>query len=198
MTNETLSQRIRTLRTEKNLSQQQLADMLFVSRAAIANWESGNRTPDLGMLMRLSKIMGVEIYDLIDSKNEGSEPPTVIIVEDEPVILTGFIHILSETLPQAQIFGFQSGAEALDFARGNRISVAFLDIELLGENGVELAESLKDLYSRINIIFLTGHTEYTADALEIHCSGYILKPLTPEKIRKEIACLRFPVRGLSA
>ena len=182
MTNETLSQRIRTLRTEKNLSQQQLADMLFVSRAAIANWESGNRTPDLGMLMRLSKIMGVEIYDLIDSKNEGSEPPTVI----------------SETLPQAQIFGFQSGAEALDFARGNRISVAFLDIELPGENGVELAESLKDLYSRINIIFLTGHTEYTADALEIHCSGYILKPLTPEKIRKEIACLRFPVRGLSA
>ena len=70
MTNETLSQRIRTLRTEKNLSQQQLADMLFVSRAAIANWESGNRTPDLGMLMRLSKIMGVEIYDLIDSKNQ--------------------------------------------------------------------------------------------------------------------------------
>jgi hypothetical protein len=36
------------------------------------------------------------------------------------------------------------------------------------------------------------------DALADHCSGYILKPLTPEKISHEIRHLRFPVRGLKA
>ena len=41
-------------------------------------------------------------------------------------------------------------------------------------------------------------TEYMKDALADHCSGYILKPLTPEKISHEIRHLRFPVRGLKA
>ena len=35
---ETLSLRIRTLRTERNLSQQQLADLMFVSRVTVTNW----------------------------------------------------------------------------------------------------------------------------------------------------------------
>ena len=94
-------------------------------------------------------------------------------------------------------FGFQTGREAIEFAHSNRIDAAFLDIELCGESGIETANSLTEIYSRINIIFLTGHSEYTRDALDMHCSGYILKPLTPEKIRKEIRHLRFPIRGLS-
>ena len=37
---------LKQFRTEKNLSQQQLADMLFVERTTIANWETGRRIPD--------------------------------------------------------------------------------------------------------------------------------------------------------
>ena len=37
---------LKQFRTEKNLSQQQLADMLFVERSTIANWETGRRIPD--------------------------------------------------------------------------------------------------------------------------------------------------------
>ena len=194
---ENISYRIRTLRSERNLSQQQLADLMYVTRAAVANWESGKRMPDVNMLLRLSKILDVEIYDLIGDPDESDYAPTVIIVEDEPVILTGFLHILGDTLPDIQISGYQTAAEALDFARNNRIDAAFLDIELCGESGVELANELMKIYPRINIIFLTGHNEYTRDALDMHCSGYIMKPLTPEKIRKEITHLRFPVKGLS-
>ena len=75
--------------------------------------------------------------------------------------------------------------------------MAFLDVELYGESGLDLARKLQEVNPRTNIIFLTGHTEYTAEALDLHCSGYLLKPLTPDKIRREIAHLRFPVRGLS-
>ena len=190
-----LSKRIRTLRTERNLSQQQLADLMFVSRVTITNWENGNRVPDINLLLRLSKILDVEIYDLVDVPESEEEPPVMIIVEDEPVILTGFVHLLSDTLPDAQVFGFQSGTDALQFAQTNRVSAAFLDIELCGESGVEVAKELTKQNPRTNIIFLTGHSEYYAEALDMHCSGYILKPLTPEKIRKEIEHFRFPVRG---
>ena len=47
----------------------------------------------------------------------------------------------------------------------------------------------------INVIFLTGHSEYTFDALQMHCSGYLLKPLTPEKVLHEMSHLRFPIQG---
>lgn len=194
-TKEILSKRIRTLRTERNLSQQQLADMMFVSRVTITNWENGNRVPDINLLLRLSKVLDVSIYDLVDEPENEEKSPVMIVVEDEPVILKGFVHLLSDTLPNTQVFGFQSGMEALQFAQSNRVDAAFLDIELCGESGVELAKEMSAIKPRINIIFLTGHSEYYAEALDMHCSGYILKPLTPKKIRKEIEHLRFPIGG---
>ena len=192
-----LGQKIKTLRTKKGLSQQQLADLMFVTRKTISNWESGLRMPDLAMLSRLAKLLGTKSYELIDAISGPDSPPCIIIVEDEPVILKGFVHILSDALPEVQAFGFQTGAEALAYAESNRIEVAFLDVELFGESGVDLAEKLIAMHPRMNVVFLTGHAEYMAEAWRLHCSGYILKPLTPEKIRSEIAHLRFPVRGLA-
>lgn len=194
-TKEILSKRIRTLRKERNLSQQELADLMFVSRVTITNWENGNRVPDINLLLRLSKVLDVSIYDLVDEPENEEKSPVMIVVEDEPVILKGFVHLLSDTLPNTQVFGFQSGMEALQFAQSNRVDAAFLDIELCGESGVELAKEMSAINPRINIIFLTGHSEYYAEALDMHCSGYILKPLTPKKIRKEIEHLRFPIGG---
>ena len=192
-----LGQKIRTLRTKKGLSQQQLADLMFVTRKTISNWESGIRMPDVAMLSRLAKVLDAKSYELIDAITGPGSPPNIMIVEDEAVILKGFVRILSDTLPDVQAFGFQTGTEALEYAESNRIDVAFLDVELFGESGVNLAEKLTALHPRVNIIFLTGHTEYMGEAWKMHCSGYVLKPLTPEKIRHEIAHLRFPVRGLT-
>ena len=196
LTLESFGQRIKTLRTEKGLSQQQLADLIYVTRKTVGNWETGNRIPDITMLSRLAECLGVETYELIDELNGRDEPPCVVVVEDEPVILKGFVHILSDTLSEAQIFGFQNGADTLNFAAGTRIAVAFLDVELAGESGVELARKLQLINPRTNIIFLTGHSEYAGEALDLHCSGYLLKPLTPEKVLREIIHLRHPVRGL--
>ena len=194
---EAFGKRIRTLRQEKNLTQQQLADLMFVTRKTVGNWENGNRMPDITMLSRLSRHLGVQTYELLDEINGSGEQPGIIVVEDESVLLKGFVHILEDTLPQADIYGFETGAEALRFAESSPVSVAFLDIELFGESGVDLAARLAELNPHTNIIFLTGHTEYTADALDLHCSGYILKPLTPDKILREVAHLRFPVWGLN-
>lgn len=189
--------KIKQLRENKNISQQQLADTMFVSRSTIGNWESGFRVPDITMVSRLAQVLGVEMYELLDVMNDPDMPPKLIVVDDVQIILKGFVHMLEETLPQAEIFGFQDSAEAIHFAESNRIDIAFLDIELNGDNGIELSRHLKILNPRINIIFLTGHTEYAMEALDVYCSGYVLKPLTPEKIRNEISNLRYPVKGLS-
>ena len=194
---ENFGNRIRQLREARGITQSQLSDRMMVSRSTIANWETGTRLPDLNMLVRLAKCLGVSTDVLMQDLQEPKEMPVIIIVEDMPLILSSSVHLLSSAIPQAEIHGFGSAAEALDYAPRNHISVAFLDIELGGKDGISLARELTALNSHLNVIFLTSHTEYMKDALADHCSGYILKPLTPGKIHHEISHLRFPVRGLN-
>lgn len=194
---EKFGRRLKELRAKKGLSQQQLADMLPVSRVSIAMYESGKRLPDVGTLSRLAACLDVESAELLDAMQEPEDAPVnVIAVEDAPLILKGIVRTLDEELPDAAVRGFRTAAAALDFARENRVAIAFLDVELPGESGVELAEKLGEIEEHTNIIFLTCHTEYMGVALNRHCSGYILKPLTRDSLWHELSHLRFPVWGI--
>lgn len=51
-----LGEKIRKMRKEKNLSQEQLAEKLDVSRQTISNWENGKFYPDIDSLVNLSKV----------------------------------------------------------------------------------------------------------------------------------------------
>lgn len=59
-----------------------------------------------------------------------------------------------------------------------------------GVSGIDVAKQLKEIIPDINIIFVTGYDEYTKDAMAIHASGYIEKPVTAGKVRKETEDLR--------
>ena len=61
-----LASKIRKLRIEKGLSQKALADKLGISRACLANYETGNRQPDNEMLVRIADIFNVLIDYLVD------------------------------------------------------------------------------------------------------------------------------------
>lgn len=56
------------LRTEKNLSQYQLAEMIPISRQAVSKWERGITIPDSSTLIRLSEIFDVSINELLSGK----------------------------------------------------------------------------------------------------------------------------------
>ena len=194
---ESFGQRIRTLRMEKNLTQQELADRMYVSRKTIGNWESGNRLPDISMLSRLAVNLDVETYELVDELYEGSEdPPIIIVVEKEPNVLKSFVQLIGDTLQDALVYGFDSFSEAHRFAAANRVSIAFIDTELHEDSGFILAKMLQSIAPRVNIVFLTRDFTNSDAAWEIHPSGCILMPLTVSKIRQEVDNLRFSVRTL--
>ena len=187
---------LRKRRTELGMTQQQLAGKMFVSIALVSYWENGRRTPDIAILSEMAGCLQVSDAELLDALRGGAEKPTVILVDDEGVNLAGAHRVLLETLPEAEISAFASAKEALAFAGEQSVDIAFLDIELRGGSGLELAQKLLSLNPRLNVIFLTSYREYALEAWELGGSGYILKPLTVERVQKELATLRYPVRGL--
>lgn len=119
----------------------------------------------------------------------------VIAVDDERFALENLKDSIRQAAPAAQIHAFRYPEDALDFAKENYADVAFLDVEMTGMNGVELAERLKLHHPEINIIFSTGYGHYRDAAFDLHASGYLTKPITPEKVAKELNHLRRPVRN---
>ena len=82
--------------------------------------------------------------------------------------------------------------DLLEDAADYGCDVAFLDIHMRGMNGVEVAKRLKDINPKMNIIFVTGFSEYKGDAMDMKASGYIMKPVTKEDVERELNDLRYP------
>lgn len=66
--------RLKQLRQSKNLTQQQLAESLFISRSMIAKYEAGFAIPTIDVVEAIAKYFHVEISELLDSKNEVGIP----------------------------------------------------------------------------------------------------------------------------
>ncbi|MGG8343277.1 helix-turn-helix domain-containing protein [Streptococcus uberis] len=62
------SSQLKILRQAKNLSQEALAEQLFISRQAISKWENGDATPDLENLVKLAEIFKVSLDELVLGK----------------------------------------------------------------------------------------------------------------------------------
>ena len=190
--NGAFSKALRKLRTERELSQQTLADKMYVTRPTIARWESGARLPDAVMIKRLAEILGVDVDLLLSAAAEAENCPNVILVDDRKLVLKGGLPILEAVLPNANVLGFTDGDEAIEYAKSNRVALAFLDIELRGMSGLDLCHSLLEANPRTNIIFLTAYGEYSLDAWATGASGFMLKPLTPEAVKQQLKNLRYP------
>ena len=115
----------------------------------------------------------------------------VLVVDDEILALNSLVDLISRVVPAAEIRDFHRPSAALQAVEVWKPDVALLDIGMRGLNGVELAKEIQKLAPYVNIIFTTGYDGYTKEALAIHASGYLLKPITEEKLREEFAVLRF-------
>lgn len=109
-----------------------------------------------------------------------------IAVDDELYMLETLEDAVKESSDIEHVESFTSCSAALAYATENPIDIAFLDINMRGIGGLGLAEKLTALQPRCKIVFCTGYEEYAVSAFKLHVSGYLMKPITPEAVQKEI------------
>jgi len=79
----TIGKRIAQLRKEKNLTQEDLAQMMEVSAQAVSKWENDLTCPDISSLPKLAKILGVTVDELLSGKAEEKAPVVQVLAPED-------------------------------------------------------------------------------------------------------------------
>ena len=91
-----LGENIYKFRTQRNMSQGDLADALDVSRQSVSKWENNNAVPDLDKLIKLSELFGITMDELVTGKAPDSTA-TALPVPPQPA---------PRSIPLPTVFGF--------------------------------------------------------------------------------------------
>ena len=109
-----------------------------------------------------------------------------ITVDDERPMLKALTDIVKLSPEIEEVYDFSTCSSALEWISTNSADVAFLDINMRGMGGLALAEKIAEFQPECKIVFCTGYEEYALNAIQLRCSGYLMKPVTSEAVQKEI------------
>lgn len=110
----------------------------------------------------------------------------VMLVDDEKAMLIILKRLLSRIEGVSISGGFQNGADALDWLRSEAVDLAFIDIQMGGEDGVRLARQMLAIRRKLKIVFVTSHKEYALDAFDLGAVDYLVKPVILERLEQTI------------
>ncbi|MCL1697968.1 response regulator [Lysinibacillus sp. Bpr_S20] len=110
----------------------------------------------------------------------------MIVMDDEPLALVNMEKKLKEFNSIEVVKSFTTVKDLL--AEGPRLDfqVAFLDVEMPGMNGLEVAQLLKEWNKNIFIVFVTAYRDYAVQAFEINSIDYLLKPISKTRLETTI------------
>lgn len=109
-----------------------------------------------------------------------------LVVDDEVPAREELIYIL-KSFKEIEVVGEASyGKEALELEKQLNPDLIFLDIDMPGLNGIEVAQELVKSDSRAFIVFVTAYEAYAIKAFEVNAIDYILKPISEERLEKSI------------
>lgn len=126
----------------------------------------------------------------------------ILVADDEQYALDNMVKTIEEACRERNdefnIKVFNEPEDVIEYAKNNKVDVAFLDIEMGNMTGIEVAKQLKLLYPKVNIVFVTAYDQYMSQAIKLRMSGYVEKPATKEKILVELEDLKYPVQPITA
>ena len=113
---------------------------------------------------------------------------TAIVVDDEPNLVNYLVSKLGILWPELEISGTaNSGLHAITLAQSLKPDIVFLDIQMPGLNGLQVAEKLP---IGTKIVFVTAFDQYAVEAFNKSAVDYLLKPVNDERLSKTIQRLK--------
>ena len=112
----------------------------------------------------------------------------IYAIDDEQRMLNLLHEAIRQASPDADIRDFHLGTLAVEALEKEqeKPDIVFSDIKMPGLDGLRLAVKIKELSPDTKIVFVTGYSDYALDAYQLHASGYIMKPVTPDRILEEL------------
>jgi Response regulator containing a CheY-like receiver domain and an HTH DNA-binding domain len=119
---------------------------------------------------------------------------TLIVVDDHPVVLQGFIHIIQH-IPEFELLAdFREAGPAMAFIEKENPDVVLLDINLPDMNGINACDQIVKHNRNIKVVGISNSNEYSVirRMLDAGASGYVLKNASAEEI---LDCIHSVVAG---
>lgn len=110
----------------------------------------------------------------------------ILIVDDEPLARNELRYLLDQQEENYKIDEADSIEETLTALLSETYDLLFLDINLMNESGLTLAEKVNKMQHPPLIVFATAYDMYAVKAFELNAMDYILKPFEPERIKQTI------------
>ena len=120
---------------------------------------------------------------------------TIVCVDNTPIMLQSLKENAEMAFPSANIQTFPTEGPALEYARKAGCDVLLCEINPPRLEGLFLAEEIKKINKRVNVIFVTvcSEDEYAKEVMKLKPSGYLTKEATNAQILEELRNLRYPV-----
>jgi len=107
----------------------------------------------------------------------------VLIADDEYLARETIKLLLKDQIDISEVFEAENGKQALELAQNKQPDLIFLDIQMPGMSGIEIAEQLGD--SAV-IIFATAYDQFAITAFELSAIDYLLKPFDDERFYESL------------
>ena len=120
---------------------------------------------------------------------------TIVCVDNTPIMLQTLKESADKAYPNADVQTFLAAESALDYAEKFGCDVLLCEINPPRLEGLFLAEKVKKINPKVNIIFVTvcSESEHAKEVIQLKTSGYLTKEATSAQILDELRNLRYPV-----
>ncbi|MGL4233680.1 MAG: LytR/AlgR family response regulator transcription factor [Casimicrobium sp.] len=113
---------------------------------------------------------------------------TAIIADDEPLLREHLRELLQKLWPELDIVALAAnGNEAAKAIAEHAPDVAFLDIKMPGQTGIEVAQGIE---TNTRVVFVTAYDEFAVQAFEREAIDYVMKPANEARLAQTVARVR--------
>ncbi len=113
-------------------------------------------------------------------------PLRVLVIDDERPALDELAFLLRRHDRIGEVLTTASATEALRLLQDLDVDAVFLDIQMPGLSGLDLAQVLRRFRTPPPVVFVTAHEEHAVDAFELRAVDYVLKPVREDRLAEAV------------